>query len=724
MNNRASGMVRHPFGDGVMGETKVNILLVDDKPEKLLALEAVLEDLGENLVRTTSGREALRHLLQEEFAVILLDVNMPGMDGFETASLIRQRQSSRDTPIIFITAFADEMHLSRGYELGAVDYIMAPVIPDVLRTKVRVFVELFRQKRELSRQAEIQRRRASQLQKLAAAALAINASRSLPALLRTVAEGARDIIDAHQAVIHVLPPGGAAGGKNRGETVGSFSQRYGQWGDKPLRLLRGGDTSIVRGCGPVRLDDSALRRHADWPIISRFDAPALRGILAAPLTTAARPLGLIYLSDRRDGDFTDEDETILTQLAQMASVAIENALFLEEREVNRLKDEFLATLSHELRTPLNAILGWTHLLRAGMPGDGEAAHGLEVIERNVKAQTRLIEDLLDVSRITTGKLRLSVRPMSPAAVIEAAIDSLRPAADGKNIAIEARIPIDLGEIVGDPDRLQQVVWNLLSNAIKFTPSHGRVKVEVDRSADRVGVRVIDDGKGIDPTFLPYVFERFRQADSSTTRSHGGLGLGLTIVRHLVELHGGSVQAESEGEGKGATFTVALPIRAAMPPSQLQPRARNGDSAPTSAAKRIPDFYGLRILAVDDEPDARELINAILAQTRAHIEIAEGARQAIALIDRQPPDILVSDIGMPEEDGYALIREVRRRTPDRGGKVPAIALTAYVREEDRARMLEAGFTAHVPKPVEADELIRVIDNISGRALGPRTQPESA
>ena len=699
----------------------VNILLVDDKPDKLLSLEAVLADLGENVVCAGSGREALRQLLRQDFAVILLDVNMPGMDGFEAATLIRQRQSSHDTPIIFITAYADEMHMARGYELGAVDYILAPVIPGVLRTKVKVFVDLFRQKRQLEEQAELQRRRAGQLQKLAQAALAINAARSLAALLKVVADAARDIVGAHQAITLFLPSQGAAFGAARNESAGSFSDKYEQWRDRPLRLDARAHAQVVAGRRAVRLTDTHLREHPDWQAIGGPDVPPVRGVLAAPMATGdGRSLGLIYLSDRYDGEFTEDDEAILVQLAQTASIAIENTLFAEEREANRLKDEFLATLSHELRTPLNAILGWTQLLRANPPDHADVPHGLEVIERNVKAQSRLIEDLLDVSRINSGKLRLNVRPIELAAVIRGAVDSVSPAAEAKAISIGLQIPRDVGQIVGDPDRLQQVVWNLLTNAIKFTPSGGRVRVDVDRASEHVWVRVSDTGKGINPSFLPYVFDRFRQADSSTTRSHGGLGLGLTIVRRLVELHGGSVHAESLGEGQGSTFTVQLPAHAAAPVAGAAPAGDNGRSARAESPDPLPDLSGLQVLAVDDEPDALELIRQVLQRSGAEVSLAACARDALAYFDDQPPDVLISDIGMPEADGYALIRDVRKLPPDRGGAVPAIALTAYVRDEDRQKMIAAGFTSHVPKPVEAPELIRTIGHLAGRSAARRLE----
>src|SRR5688572_21781854 len=441
---------------------KVSILLVDDRPEKLLALEAVLEDLGQTVVRAYSGREALRHVLNHEFAVILLDVNMPGMDGFETAQLIRQRKSSQHVPIIFITAMGDEMHAARGYALGAVDYILSPVVPEVLRSKVAVFVDLFRKTEQVKRQAESLRSRAAQLQKLAAASVAINGALTIDKMLQTITDVARDVIESHQAITLFVDPR-ATQRPGKTEAFSSFSDKYAQWRGKPLDLDAIAHTLAAQSRTATRLTEAELRDHADWLIVRDVDIPPIKGgMLAAPLTGRdGNNLGVIYLSDRSEGDFfTAADEAVLVQLAQMASIAIENTLYAEEREANRIKDEFLSTLSHELRTPLNAILGWTQLLRMGKPSENELSRGLDVIERNVRAQTKLIEDLLDVSRITTGKLRLSVRPTALAPVIEAAVDAVRPGASAKGIRLEVDVSAPADQIYGDPDRLQQVVWNL------------------------------------------------------------------------------------------------------------------------------------------------------------------------------------------------------------------------------------------------------------------------
>src|SRR4051794_12091613 len=372
-----------------------------------------------------------------------------------------------------------------------------------------------------------------------------------------------------------------------------------------------------------------LHDHPDWEIVRdlvrRSEIPPVEGgMLAAPLCGRdGNNLGVIYLCDRYEGDFSNDDEAILVQLAQMASIAVENSLFAEEREANRIKDEFLATLSHELRTPLNAILGWTQLLR--MEGiQGEVAHGLEVIERNAKVQTKLIEDLLDVSRITSGKMRLHIRATPVAPVVRAAADAVRPALEAKGIELDMpHEPAGDTVVQGDADRLQQVFWNLLSNASKFTPAGGKISVRLDRltgsgGEDLVRLRVTDSGAGIDPKFLPYVFDRFRQADSSSTRSHGGLGIGLTIVRHIVELHGGTVRADSAGDGRGSTFTVSLPLTVPhADPAHADWPARAA-ARPVVSTDALPDLTGVRVLIVDDEPDARDVLAQIVRRAGAEV----------------------------------------------------------------------------------------------------------
>lgn len=383
----------------------------------------------------------------------------------------------------------------------------------------------------------------------------------------------------------------------------------------------------------------------------------------------------------------------------------------EADRANSIKDEFLALLSHELRTPLTSILGWSQMLVDGNLDPGESKHALEIVVRNARAQRQLIDDLLDVSRIITGKLRLDVRQVELAPLIRAVIDGLRPAAEARNIHLQTDLDSNLSPISGDPDRLQQVIWNLLTNAIKFTPPGGSVRVRLEHVASQVRITIDDTGLGIDRELLTHVFERFRQSDSSTTRNHGGLGLGLSIVRQLVELHGGTVTADSPGSGEGATFEVILPVRSAnAEASEEKPGPATEGEARTEPQ---PTLNGLRVLVVDDEPDARELVVAVLTGREAEVVSVGSASEALAELERQRFDVLVSDIGMPHMDGYSLISKIRQLPEERGGRIPAAALTAYAGIEARRRVLLAGYQTHIAKPVEPAKLTNVVARLAVR-----------
>jgi signal transduction histidine kinase/CheY-like chemotaxis protein len=375
----------------------------------------------------------------------------------------------------------------------------------------------------------------------------------------------------------------------------------------------------------------------------------------------------------------------------------------QAEEASRLKDEFLATLSHELRTPLNAILGWTALLRQNLVEAERIPRVLEILERNATAQAQLVSDVLDVSRMITGKIRLNVEPVSMSAIVSDAIDTIRPGADAKGVRIAFERPAAALIVNGDGERLQQVVWNLLSNGVKFTGSGGEVRVTLSSDGDGVEIAVSDTGIGLSPEFLPHVFERFRQADQSFTRAHGGLGLGLAIVKQVVELHGGSVMAQSAGAGQGAVFTVRLPAAAANADTGA---ARAPQSAEADLA--LPDLTGRFVLVVDDDPATRELMMVMLTQRGARVATAASAREAMELIDAEVPSLIVADVGMPGEDGLSMMRRLRRRSARRGGRVPAVALSAYTRAEDRAAALAAGYDAFVPKPAVPARLLATID----------------
>ena len=557
----------------------VNILVVDDRDENLIAVEAVLSDPGYRVVRARSGREALKEVLDQDFALILLDVVMPGVDGYETATLIRERPRSRQTPIIFLTANDwGAQHVFRGYTVGAVDYLVKPVPADVLRSKVAVFVELFNRQEALRiAQEELEQR---------------------------VAERTRELADTNIALSAEIQ-----------ERAKSERER--------VQLLRR-----------------------------------------------------------------------------------EQAARLEAERANRLKDEFLATLSHELRTPLNAIMGWAHVLGQSTHDRDTVQRAASVIRQNASSQAQLIDDILDVSRIIGGRLVLDTQPVTVAAVVEDAIDSLMPAASAKSITVIRDLDRDI-KVIGDRDRLQQVVWNLVSNAFKFTPKNGRVAVNLKEVEGDAEIEVIDTGIGISAEFLPFVFDRFRQADSSMSRRHSGLGLGMAIVRHLVELHGGTVSVESGGEGKGTTFRIRL-ARHTGPAPELPTLATRFEPESVRESE-LEHLHGVHVLIVEDDADSRNVLAVLLQRLGALVEAVASAKEAYDRVSHRRPDVLVSDIGMPDEDGYSLIRRVRMMGGER--KLPAIALTAYARKQDAEAALSAGYDCHLPKPVAPADLIRAIKSVT-------------
>src|SRR5215510_3188775 len=577
-----------------MSSESVKFLLVDDLEENLLALEALLGREGLELLRARSGPEALELLLVHDFALALLDVQMPGMNGFELAELMRGAERTRRVPIIFLTAAAtDEQRCFRGYEAGAVDFLIKPIAPHVLRSKAEVFFELYRQRQQVACQRD------------------------------------------------------------------------------------------------------ELRRIAE------------------------------------------ERERLLAREKQAREQA---------EAATRAKDEFLAVISHELRSPLNAILGYNRMLRGKLKDSELLNRTCDVIERNARLQLQLIEDLLDTARVISGKLRLEMRLMDIASVVNDALDVVRPTAEAKGVQLRIAEEGDtMGEesairnpqsaieesavVLGDATRLQQVVWNLLSNAIKFTPKGGRVELGVGRDAELFHIFISDTGKGIEPEFLPHVFDRFYQADGSSTRRHGGLGLGLSLVKSLVELHGGEVKAESEGKGRGSTFTVMLPLAInsgmdAVERPALASFAGDASGVMTEDSISLPDgvtIEGVRVLAVDDQEEARVTLSNFLGKCGAVVTTASSAAEALAFLSDhlggERPDVLVCDIAMPGEDGYSALRRVRALEHERGvapqQQIPAIALTAMARSEDRLQALNAGFKMHVSKPVEPAELVMVIASVVGQ-----------
>ena len=490
--------------------------------------------------------------------------------------------------------------------------------------------------------------------------------------------------------------------------------------------------------------DEGVLRIADVLTDRRYDEkrphdamPAahltVRSYLSVPVKTqSGEVIGGLIFSHAEPNVFSERSERLIVGVAAQAAIAIDNARLYEAAKrsaedraslleaeraaraeierVSLIKDEFLATLSHELRTPLNAVLGWSEILLARAEDGSDLQRGLQTIARNARAQAQLIEDLLDMNRIVSGKIRLDVQQIDLGSIVEAVLESLRPSADAKAIALDKRVDPSTGSMVGDPNRLQQTVWNLLNNAVKFTPKGGRIEVVVALVGTHVEVRVKDSGIGISPAFLPHLFERFRQADSSTTRKYGGLGLGLSIVKQLVELHGGSVTVESAGEGLGATFTVCLPHRTVP---ELGQASRDAPSTARSPLQRAPEISlaGVRVLVIDDEPDARDLVMSVLVDASAEVITASSADAGLALVKSERPDVIVSDIGMPVRDGYDFIRDVRSLSSSEGGRTPAIALTAFARSEDRTRAMLAGYQVHVPKPIEPQELVASVKSLT-------------
>jgi PAS domain S-box-containing protein len=585
------------------------------------------------------------------------------------------------------------------------------------------------------------------LELLNATGSALASTRDLRSLLQSATDAATGIAGARHGAFLYL--GSDVGSDGAGDTTNKLFSLYTVSGASPSELEPFGEAGAngLFGPGPAATASAAggLIRSDDVTRDPRFSAtgpfglpsshPATRSYLAVPVVAhSGETLGTMFFGHPEPHVFSERTERIVRGIAAQAAVAIDNVRLYEaaqraaeERKVllenervaraeaertNQMKDEFLATLSHELRTPLSAILGWAQVLRRGSRDQNDLARGLQTIERNARAQAQLIEDLLDMSRITSGKVLLDMQTVAPANFIDAAVETVRPAADAKNIRIEKRYADDPGMVAGDPARLQQVVWNLLSNAIKFTPRDGKLTIELGRNDANVVIVVRDNGVGIRPEFITHVFERFRQADASTTRRHGGLGLGLAIVKSLIEQHGGTVRAESAGEGCGASFTIELPLAKQTAPSKSAARNAMILPSPATPEMTLRDLSAVDALVVDDDRDARELIKRILNDCGATVRIAASARDALALLGEAPANLLISDLGMPETDGFELLDRVRRLPREQGGQVPAIALTAFARSEDRLRALEAGFSAHISKPVEPSELIATVASVVG------------
>jgi signal transduction histidine kinase/PleD family two-component response regulator len=640
------------------------ILLADDNADMREYVSRLLKERW-SVLALEDGARALAAARESPPDLVLTDVMMPNLDGFGVLRALRADERTRHVPVIMLSARAGEESRVEGLEAGADDYLVKPFSARELIARVSTHLQLAR----LRRAAEHERSRLYDVFMQAPVPIAVLSRDDLRFEVVNAAFAA--IVDRTDLL--GMPARTAFPELQQHDLIEAFE-----------RVLETGEpyhASELR----VNLLTRSVSRELYLDVVAR---PLVATVIGAPAVVVVAV------------DLTEQ--VLARQKVEKLRAAAEQA--------TRAKDEFLSTLSHELRTPLNAIIGWANLLRRGILDPERTARALETVERNAALQARLIEDMLDLARIEQGKLLLSVGAVDLVKVVEAAIDAVRPAAEAKGVRLETALDFQTS-IAGDADRLQQVVWNLLSNAIKFTPKGGTVQIWLHREQSHVELGVADSGQGIEPDFLPFVFERFRQADPSFTRRAGGLGLGLAIVRSLVELHGGTVTAASEGKGRGARFLVSLPVA----PSRSESVARVPASA--SAGKPFeppPELKGLQILVVDDEPETRELLGFVLEQCEAHVMTAANAQEALALLESRHVDVLVSDIGMPDMDGRALIRRVRRLPAERGA-VPALALTAYARSEDRAGALRAGFNMHMSKPIDPSDFVLVLAALSSGYL---------
>jgi len=774
-------------------QQRITILHVDDNEANRYATNRMLRHAGFNVIEAATGEAALQSVAQAKPDLVILDVKLPDIDGFEVCRQIKTNPATTIIPVLHLSAsFVESRDKAQGLDSGADAYLAQPVEPIELIATVKSLLRIRRAEEfalALAREWQStfdamndgvcllnQEGRLVRCNKAMTKLLSKPLSELVGCLHQELMATTLGCVDAtsfirvqenHQreswevhsgsrwfsvTVDPVFDEEGAFIGavsiladitdRTQAEKALRVSEerfrlllenvkdyaiffldtegRVSRWSLGAEHILGYQEAEILGQPGSIIFTPEDLQQGADqqelekavtegraederWHVRkdgTRFWASAITTPL--PDETGQLRGFCKIMRDFTERKQAEDERNQLLAREQEARAAAEAA--------NRLKDEFLATLSHELRSPLNAMLGWTRLLNSRKFDEATTTRAMQTIERSAKSQAQLVEDLLDVSRIIQGKLRLNVRPVELVSVIEAAIETVRPAAQAKEISLQSVLDPSAGPVAGDFDRLQQVVWNLLSNAIKFTPKQGCTQVRLERVNSHVEIIITDTGKGIDSEFVPYVFERFRQADSSSTRVYSGLGLGLAIVRQLVELHGGTVRADSEGEGKGATFTVKLPlipIRVERHPGErVHPTVDLG-----VPFDNPPALKGVRVLLVDDEADSREFLVAALEECEAKVFDVASASEALEAVSQFKPDVLVSDIGMPLEDGYSLIRKVRQLSAEQGGEIPAIALTAYARAEDRMKAIASGFQMHISKPVEPAELVTVVASLA-------------
>jgi signal transduction histidine kinase len=683
-----------------MEEQKCDILIVDDLQEKLLVFKTILEELGQNLVMVRSGGEALREVLHREFAVILLDVNMPDIDGLETARLIRQYKRSAHTPIIFITAYADEMQTAQGYSLGAVDYILSPVIPDVLRSKVRVFVDLYQMQARVRAMAneQVARARAE-----AARVAAEDATRRSNFLARASHElgASLDLEQGMRRLLELVVPQMA----DAGALVVDADA------DVPLFFLRNERYGRLQTAPAKGYDELPESLRSALQRVVREGLPLEGDTVAYPLRIGERTLGALALVSENP---SPQDLVMLQELVSRAAIALDNARLYSslQREIvrsrqaeeslqdaNRRKDEFLAMLSHELRNPLAPIRNAVEVIRRLAPPDAKLTMARDVVDRQVALLARLVEELLDVSRISQGKISLKREPVDLGRIVAHSVETARPLIDSRSQTLSVSVPTAPVWLSADFARLSQVVANLLNNASKYTGEGGRIELAASAGEGEATIVVRDNGAGIERELLDKVFDLFVQGERALDRGQGGLGIGLTLVKRLVELHQGRVAAASDGPGRGSTFTVALPCISAVESQKTQQTAK--PAAPSH------EVYGRRVLVVDDNVDAAESTAAFLRLEGHEVKAVHDGLQALASLKVFDPHVVVLDIGLPGLDGYAVARQLRERGDT--NHVLLIALTGYGQKEDRARAADAGFDYHFVKPADPRDIQAAIEH---------------
>ncbi len=703
-----------PEDTGVQGE-KANILIVDDQAEKRLVYQTVLEDLGQTIVAARSGEEALRWLLENECAVILLDVNMPGMDGLETAELIRARRKSAHTPIIFITAYADEIHTARGYSLGAVDYILAPVYPNVLRSKVGAFVRLFNLAFQVRRQAdervalaneqaarvvaEASTRRASFL---AEASRVISSSLDVNAILKGATQLAVPFL-ADFSSVTLTEEDGSVRCTEEAWTPEWALQPGWDRGALAAVLSQARERVMASGTRELYTDPRSAARSFPAGLAGAPDATGLPGQLGVfPLLAQGRHRGVLALALGTSGrSFGSAEIALAEDVAGRTAIALENCLLYEEiRKADRRKNEFLAMLSHELRNPLAPMRTSLHALRLGGAAGSERL--MNIMSRQVDHMSRLVDDLLDVARITSGKIVLRNERVDLTHEVREALTAYRSVGDAAGRDFTVSLPGDALVVEADRVRLQQILENLLLNAVKYTDRDGRIGVTVEADGSDAVIRVWDTGIGLAPEMIPHIWDLFAQVDASAERTRKGLGIGLSLVRNLVQLHGGTVAASSAGLGKGSVFTVRLP-RISGGAAAVEP----GMPAPGAATLESPR----RVLVVDDNADAAETLGMVLNLMGHRAELACDGADALRMVAKFQPEIIFVDIGMPGMSGYELAGRIRAELGMRDARL--IALSGFGTEDDRRRSAESGFDAHIVKPIDPDTLPGVLAAFGAR-----------